>query len=170
MSDIRIFWAIVPLALFIFFGRRLPSRLWSAVLASALAGIAAGGTTMGVLFSVMGFFGFFPAAPDPGQIIVMVVVGLLIMIHWAMIKAEAGAANYVIGKAASYSAPHREYYALVGAAVGHAIWFYVAYRYMNPSYHILRDEFSSLFLEMIIPSALLAAPGAALGALFAPKA
>jgi hypothetical protein len=165
MSDLRVFWAFVPFAILILLGKRLPSAVWSATLGAALAGIAAGAASLGVLFSAMGFFGM---SIDPGQLLVIVVVALLLMVHWAMLSAESSVANYIIGSKATYSSPYREYFALAGGFVGHAIWWYVAYRYMNPS--ILRDEFSSLFVEMIIPSALLAAPGAALGAAFAPRA
>ena len=165
MSDLRVFWAFVPFAILVLLGKRLPSSVWSAALGAALAGVAAGAASLGVLFSTMGFFGI---NLDPGLLLVLVVVALMLMVHWAMLSAESSVANYIIGSKASYSSPHREYFALAGGLLGHALWWYIAYRYMNPS--ILRDEFSSLFVEMIIPSALLAAPGAALGAAFAPKA
>jgi uncharacterized membrane protein len=171
MSDLRVFWAFVPFAILVLLSRKLPSSVWSATLGSVLAGIAAGAASLGVLFSAMGFFGM-NAQIDPGQLIVIVVVCLLLMVHWAMLSAESSVANYIIGRNASYSSPYREYFALVGGLVGHAIWWFVAYKYMNPTnghVSILRDEFSSLFIEMIIPSALLAAPGAAIGAALAPK-
>jgi hypothetical protein len=166
MSDLRVFWAFVPFAILVLLSRKLPSSIWSATLGAALAGIAAGGATLGVLFSTMGFFGV--SDIDPRLLLILVITALLLIVHWAMLSAESSVANYIIGKNATYSSPYREYFSWFGGFVGHAIWFFMAYRYMNPS--ILRDEFSSLFVEMIIPSALLAAPGAALGAALSPRA
>jgi hypothetical protein len=165
MSDLRVFWAFIPFAILVLLGKRLPSSIWSASLGSALAGIAAGGTTLGVLFSTMGFFG---VQIDQRMLLVLVILALLMLVHWAMLSAESSVANYIIGKNATYSSPYREYFAWAGGLMGHAAWFLFAYWYMNPS--ILRDEFSSLFVEMIIPSALLAAPCAAIGAALSPRA
>lgn len=171
MADptLSFFWvlAFAPFALLLTVGRKLPSRVPVAAVAAAVAGLAAGASAMGILFTLFGFF-MLPTAPNPNTIILLIVVGMLLSIHWAMIKAESSVATYVIGRGATFGSRHRELYAMGGAVLGHLVWWLLAVRYMSQTGVIMRDEFSRFFLFMVIPSAILGAPLAALGALFAP--
>jgi hypothetical protein len=162
-TTLLFFWGLsmTPFALWVLVGKRLPAQLWTAGLASLLAGLAAGVASLGAIFTLLGAF-----RVDPQVIVVFV---LLFSVHWAMVEAEASAANFIIGRGARYASKHRELFAKIGAGAGHAIWFWWAYRYLYPSSVYEVDEFSRLCLYMVLPASLMAAPLAALGATFAPR-
>lgn len=164
----NLFWtmAFAPFALLVTIAKKLPPKLSGASLASLLAGVAAGTGSLGVIFILFDFG--YPADPDPNLIIFLLIATLLLIVHGAMVRAEASAANYVIGRGASASSRWRPYFATAGALLGHLIWWIWALPYIHPTDMILRDEFSNLFLWMILPSAFLAAPLSALGALLSP--
>jgi hypothetical protein len=152
--------ALAPLGLLLAIGKRLPPRVSGAALGSSLAGVAAGTTTLGVIYALFDF-PLAAQAPDPNLVLILVIGGILMMMHSAMLKAEAEAATYVIGRGAAHSSRFREQFAFIGASVGHVAWWLIA-GWVWP------DKFSEVFLYTIVPSALFGGAGAAIGAAIAP--
>ena len=141
--------ALAPLVVLTSAGRRLSPRIRAAAWRAALAGMAGG-------LAALGLFALWWQPPAWGILIFFLFIG----VHAVMGVIEVAVATRVLG-----GGRRRMLGALGGAALGHVLW-HVGWFVLDP----IRDsanELTLIVLTIIVPSALLGACGAAVGAALA---
>jgi hypothetical protein len=141
--------ALAPLVVLSTAGRRLAPRIRTAAWRAALAGMVSG-------LAALGLFALWWQPPAWSVLLFFLFIG----IHAVMGVVEVAVASRVLG-----GGRRRVLGAIGGAALGHVVW-HVGWFVLDP----IRDsanEVTLIVLTIIVPSALLGACGAAVGAALA---